>query len=142
MRSLGGDTNRNTVKEPIIEEDDCLSVYSSRSSIASNTNTLQSHLSSWNPISESSGCKRKFSSIADAISDSDDDLDNSLAAKRPRTPVPESYSEKERGILENVKQFLWKIFRSLFKIILVAVLFFSCILCYTIYKNYQCSTYR
>ena len=144
-RSLGGgDDNRNVVKQPIIEEDDCLSVYSSRSSLVSNTNSLQSHLSSWKPISEGSGCKRKFSSIADAISDSDDDLDNSLAAKRPRTPVPESYVNKdnERRLLESLKQFLCKIFRSLFKIILLAVLFFSCVLCYTIYKNYQCSSYR
>ena len=142
---IGGDSNRNIVKQPIIEEDDCLSVYSSRSSIISNSNSLQSHLSSWKPLTEGSGCKRKFSSIADAISDSDDDLDNSLAAKRPRTPVPSDSlcnEENPNGVLESVKHFLWKIFRSLFKLILFALLFFSFILCYTIYKNYQCSTYR
>ena len=119
------------------DENDGVSVTSSVMSLTS----LQSGLSSWprpQPLSPEVGCKRKFSSIAEAISDSDEDMeDNRAMAKRPRTPLPDPL--KVVGILERFKLWVWKLLKSLVTIVIVMSALFSFILCYTFYKNYQCS---
>lgn len=121
---------------PICEdENDAVSVTPSVMSLTS----LQSGLSSWRPqpLSPEVGCKRKFSSIAEAISDSDEDMEDRAMAKRPRTPLPDPL--KVVGILERFKLWVWKLFKSLVTIVIVMSALFSFILCYTFYKNYQCS---
>ena len=115
------------------DENDAVSVSSSAMSLTS----LQSGLSSWRPLSPEVGCKRKFSSIAEAISDSDEDMEDRVVAKRPRTPIPDSL--KVVGILERFKLWVWKLLKSLVTIVIVMSALFIFVLCYTFYKNYQCS---
>jgi len=118
------------------DENDAVSVSSSVPSVMSLT-SLQSGLSSWRPLSPEVGCKRKFSSIAEAISDSDEDMEDRLVAKRPRTPLPNSL--KVVGILEIFKLWVWKLLKSLVTIVIVMSALFIFVLCFTFYKNYQCT---
>ena len=83
LSGVSGTTGRHPPCPPTIQEDDndleVMSLYSSAPS------SLQTQLSSWRPLT---GEKRKFSSIAEAISDSDEEADpGGGAAKRPRTPL-------------------------------------------------------
>ena len=124
---------------PIREDEyDVMSVTSSAPSVTSLT-SLRSGLSSWRPLplSPEVGCKRKFSSIAEAISDSDEDIEDRAMAKRPRTPLPDPL--KVVSIFERFKLWVWKLFKSLVTIVIVMSALFSFILSYTFYKNYQCS---
>ena len=118
------------------DENDAVSVSSSVPSVMSLT-SLQSGLSSWRPLSPEVGCKRKFSSIAEAISDSDEDMEDRLVAKRPRTPLPNSL--KVVGILERFKLWVWKLLKSLVTIVIMMSALFIFVLCFTFYKNYQCT---
>ena len=111
------------------------------------SSSITSDLKSWNPLSnEIAGCKRKFSSIAEAISDSEEDeqdfADGGLA-KRPRTPVPNLQSDSEGNqILTKLKSVILYFFRSLLRILLLGIILFTCIFCFTFYKNHQCNNYR
>ena len=101
-------------------------------------NSLDNHHLNWSPLENAvvpklTG-KRKYSTFDEAISDDDDEL----LAKRPRTPdhydTEDAPCEGSRLII-----LLKKILRTLLKLILLIAFVVTCLLCYTTYKNYQCS---
>ena len=66
--------------------------------------------------------------------------DVGLAAKRPRTPLPDP--PEKVGTLERLRAWVWKLFKSVMTIVIVTSAMFSFVLCYTFYKNYQCSHHK
>lgn len=146
------------------DNDDSLSVVSMRSGVSSHGDTVSlvssnpgvsaaslvsgvkapslvtsSHLS----VNDSGGCKRKFSSIAEAISDSDGDIDDEISAKRPRTPVVDnpqhkkfsSWWEKWKVLQKTV---IWIVLRLLG----LAFLIIGLVLIYTFVRNVGCTNLR
>jgi len=123
--------------------DDCLSTNSDRS----RSSSISSNLTLWRPLTnEIAGCKRKFSSIAEAISDSEEeeqDYADGGLAKRPRTPVPNLLSDSDTNqIFSKLRAVILYFFRSLLRILLLAIILISCIFFFTFYKSYQCNNYR
>lgn len=140
LSGVSGTTGRHPPCPPTIQEDDndleVMSLYSSAPS------SLQTQLSSWRPLT---GEKRKFSSIAEAISDSDEEADpGGGAAKRPRTPLalPEPGPGARPSLLSSLRAAAWRLVQLLVRAGLVLAALFSCVLVYTGYKNYQCSAAR
>ena len=140
LSGVSGTTGRHPPCPPTIQEDDndleVMSLYSSAPS------SLHTQLSSWRPLT---GEKRKFSSIAEAISDSDEEADpGGGAAKRPRTPLalPEPAPGARPSLLSSLRAAAWRLVQLLVRAGLVLAALFSCVLVYTGYKNYQCSAAR
>ena len=89
--------------------------------------------------------KRKFSCITEAISDSDEDISEETVPlpKRPRTPIESSDQiSAKSGFFSKSKEFLLKLLLIILKLGGFLFCLVTILLCYTGYKNYQCSQYR
>ena len=91
--------------------------------------------------------KRKFSCISEAISDSDEDISRETVhvPKRPRTPPIESSDQISSGkssFFTKTKEFLLKLLLTILKLGAFLFCLLTILLCYTEYKNRQCSQYR
>ena len=91
------------------------------------------------------GGKRKRCLNSEAISDSDDDVSCQTSPKRPRTPLTSSVPNKAElpfNLFYKIKTFTKKLLVILIKMFLFLSLLVLVLLCYTGYKNYQCSQLR
>ena len=126
------------------EDDDRLSIMSGSSVLSQQSAATYLHQNSVR--NDVVGSKRKYSSIAEAISDSDGDTDDIIdnLAKRPRTPV---HSHTNHGERDNSGRRSWCSFvGTIMKLVLsisgLAIVIFSGLFCITLHHNYQCSKLR
>ena len=124
------------MRSTVSSQGDTASVISSQPSVKAASTVVSSHLI----VSDSGGCKRKFSSIAEAISDSDEDIDDEISAKRPRTPVVVNNPQHEKfsSLWEK-----WKVLKKIFSwMIGLAVVIFFIVFIYTLVTNIRCDNLR
>ena len=123
---------------------DAMSI-SSQSTRQSYTSLTQGSLSGFSEGNSALG-KRKFSCITEAISDSDEDISEETAhvPKRPRTPIGSSdqISARKSSLFSKTKEFLLKLLLFILKLGGFLFCLVIILLCYTGYKNIQCSQYR
>ena len=113
-------------------------------SISSISTTFRSHPSNSCLSSRlSEGVKRKRGFNSEAISDDDDDdvFSTRTSPKRPRTPLPNSI-EENLNIFDKIKIFTRKLLQIILKFALLSLSLLVVLLCYTAYKNSQCSHLR
>ena len=112
-------------------------------SISSISTTFRSHPSNSCLSSRlSEGVKRKRGFNSEAISDDDDDVFSTRTSpKRPRTPLPNSI-EENLNIFDKIKIFTRKLLQIILKFALLCLSLLVVLLCYTAYKNSQCSHLR
>ena len=111
-------------------------------SISSISTTFRSHPSNSCLSSRlSEGVKRKRGFNSEAISDDDDVFSTRTSPKRPRTPLPNSI-EENLNIFDKIKIFTRKLLQIILKFALLSLSLLVVLLCYTAYKNSQCSHLR
>ena len=127
-----------------IRNDDAMSI-SSQSTRLSYFPLTQGSVSGFSEGNSALG-KRKFSCITEAISDSDEDISEETVhvPKRPRTPIGSSdqISARKSSFFSKTKEFLLKLLLIILKLGGFLFCLVTILLCYTGYKNYQCSQYR
>ena len=113
-------------------------------SISSISTTFRSHPSNSCLSSRlSEGVKRKRGFNSEAISDDDDDVFSTRTSpKRPRTPLPNSIEDLNLNIFDKIKIFTRKLLQIILKFALLSLSLLVVLLCYTAYKNSQCSHLR
>ena len=113
-------------------------------SISSISTTFRSHPSNSCLSSRlSEGVKRKRGFNSEAISDDDDDVFSTRTSpKRPRTPLPNSHEDLNLNIFDKIKIFTRKLLQIILKFALLCLSLLVVLLCYTAYKNSQCSHLR